>query len=116
MNCKKMKKMLDFEAWQGIAMLISYLLFATTFSKYSITSNYRYTQTDVYGTIVARVKIGCDGNWSVVEWNVKGTSWYGGENEMTRVFRDFIKESKFYKIGDNCGETALITLNVRKTF
>ena len=90
--------------------------FATTFFKYSITSNYRYTQTDVYGTIVARVKIGCDGNWSVVEWNVKGTSWYGGENEMTRVFRDFIKESKFYKIDDNCGETALITLNVRKTF
>ena len=52
----------------------------------------------------------------MIEWNVKGTTWNGDDNDMMRIFRDFLNDSKFDKNGEGCGESALVTLNVTKSF
>lgn len=89
---------------------------STTFKKYKMESEYDNPRTDAFGVIIARVRIDCTGKYSVVEWNVKGTSWNGDDGDMMRIFRDFLNESTFAKNGEGCGESALVTLNVTKSF
>jgi hypothetical protein len=90
--------------------------FTNTFKKYAMTSKYENPRTDAFGVIIARVRIDCTGKYSVIEWNVKGTTWNGDDNDMMRIFRDFLNDSKFDKNGEGCGESALVTLNVTKSF
>ena len=89
---------------------------SNTFKKYAMSSNYDNPRTDAFGVIIARVRIDCNGKWSVIEWNVKGTSWNGDDDDMMRIFRDFLNDSHFEKNGEGCGESALVTLNVTKSF
>ncbi len=53
-----MQKRLDFEAWQGIATLFSYLLFATTFAeKYMGISAYILITFEVFSIVFCGYKM-----------------------------------------------------------
>lgn len=90
--------------------------YSAKFTKYSMSSNYENPNTDAYGKIIARVRVNCDGTYKVVEWNASGTTWNGSDEDMMKVFNEFLRRSTFVKNGDGCGESALVTLDVKKTY
>lgn len=90
--------------------------FSAKFTKYSMFSDFDNPNTDAYGKIIGRVRVNCDGTWKVIEWNVSGTTWNGSEDDMIATFTKFLKRSQFEKNGDGCGESALVTLIVKKTY
>ncbi len=88
----------------------------STFTKYIMTSEYENPRNVGTGVIVAMVTIDCNGKYSVKEWEVKGTTWVGEVEDMKRIFRDFLNASTFKKNGEGCGESALVTLNVTRSY
>ena len=90
--------------------------FSATFKKYAMSSNYENPKTDAFGKIIARVELKCDGTWIVREWNVTGTTFNGDDSEMQSLFNAFLRKSQFDKNGDGCGERALVTLDIKKTY
>jgi hypothetical protein len=90
--------------------------FSAKFTKYSMSSDFDNPATDAYGKIIARVRVECNGTYRVVEWNVSGTTWNGSDEDMQITFKAFLKSSTFAKNGDGCGESALVTLDVKKTY
>ena len=81
-----------------------------------MSSDFDNPNTDAYGKIIARVRVDCNGTWKVIEWNVSGTTWNGSDDDMIATFTKFLKRSQFEKNGDGCGESALVTLDVKKTY
>ena len=90
--------------------------FSAKFTKYRMSSDFDNPATDSYGKIIARVRVECNGTYRVIEWNVIGTTWNGSDEDMRSTFNKFLKRSQFEKNGDGCGESALVTLDVKKTF
>jgi hypothetical protein len=90
--------------------------FSAKFTKYSMSSDFDNPATDAYGKIIARVRVECNGTYRVVEWNVSGTTWNGSDDDMISTFNKFLKRSQFDKNGEGCGESALVTLDVKKTY
>jgi hypothetical protein len=90
--------------------------FSAKFTKYKMDSDFDNPNTDAYGKIIARVKVDCNGIAAVTEWNVSGTTWNGSDEDMQKTFKAFLKRSTFAKNGDGCGESALVTLDVKKTY
>jgi hypothetical protein len=90
--------------------------FSSKFTKYTMSSDYDNPSTDAFGKIIARVRVTCDGKWNVIEWNVSGTTWNGSDADMMSTFNSFLKRSHFEKNGEGCGESALVTLDVKKTY
>jgi len=90
--------------------------FSAKFTKYSMSSDFDNPATDAYGKIIARVRVECNGTYRVVEWNVSGTTWNGSDEDMISTFNKFLKRSQFEKNGEGCGESALVTLDVKKTY
>jgi hypothetical protein len=90
--------------------------FSAKFTKYSMSSDFDNPATDAYGKIIARVRVECNGTYRVVEWNVSGTTWNGSDDDMISTFNKFLKRSQFEKNGEGCGESALVTLDVKKTY
>lgn len=90
--------------------------FSAKFTKYSMSSDFDNPATDAFGKIIARVRVECNGTYRVVEWNVSGTTWNGTNEDMISTFNKFLKRSQFEKNGDGCGESALVTLDVKKTY
>jgi hypothetical protein len=58
----------------------------------------------------------CNGTYRVVEWNVSGTTWNGSDPDMEAIFKKFLSLSRFEKNGEGCGESALVILDVKKTY
>ncbi len=90
--------------------------FSSKFTKYKMDSDFDNPDTDAYGKIIARVRVECSGAYRVVEWNVSGTTWNGSDDDMIATFNKFLKRSTFQKNGEGCGESALVTLDVKKTY
>ena len=90
--------------------------FSSKFTKYKMSSGFDNPNTDAFGKIIARVRVECDGKYRVTEWNVSGTTWNGSNEDMMSTFYSFLKESYFEKNGEGCGESALVTLDVKKTY
>lgn len=90
--------------------------FSAKFTKYSMSSDFDNPATDAYGKIIARVRVECNGTYRVVEWNVSGTTWNGSDPDMQAIFKKFLSLSRFEKNGEGCGESALVILDVKKTY
>jgi hypothetical protein len=90
--------------------------FSAKFTKYSMSSDFDNPATDAYGKIIARVRVECNGTYRVLEWNVSGTTWNGSDPDMQAIFKKFLSLSRFEKNGEGCGESALVTLDVKKTY
>ncbi len=90
--------------------------FSAKFTKYSMSSDFDNPATDAYGKIIARVRVECNGTYRVIEFNVSGTTWNGTDEDMISTFNKFLKRSQFEKNGEGCGESALVTLDVKKTY
>jgi len=90
--------------------------FSAKFTKYIMSSDFDNPATDAYGKIIARVRVECNGTYRVLEWNVSGTTWNGSDPDMQAIFKKFLSLSRFEKNGEGCGESALVTLDVKKTY
>lgn len=91
-------------------------LFSHKFGNYDLNSTVDKVDADGVGPIVARVSVDCNGIWKVTGWNATGTNYSGSDPNMKMVFTDFLRRSHFTRTGDKCPESALVTLNIKKTY
>jgi hypothetical protein len=88
-------------------------LYSYNFTNYTMNSTLRTVNADGTGTIVCRVSVDCGGNWSVVEYSSRGTTYNGSPSGLQKVVTSFLHSATFQRIGDKCPESGYISIEVK---
>jgi hypothetical protein len=88
-------------------------LYSYAFTQFKLNSGVREVQANGDGVLAYRVRVNCDGTWSIVGESAGFT--YNGGADAKIVFTNFLRKSSFERFGESCPETGTVTVNVRKS-
>ncbi len=88
------------------------------FTNYKIQAGTVAVNADGEGVIACRVRVECNGSWSIVSVELRGTTYTGSSADanMRRVFTEALANTRFIKTGEICPETKVVKANIVKSY
>ena len=86
---------------------------ANGFSSYLVNSDMRHIDYEGSGTIIARIRVECNGVAKFVRLEPSG-NWNGTLEDARSAINDFLRTARWTKNGEKCPESGTISLNVKK--